>query len=162
MNSHEEGLVRLILDGISLRCSSSAPIFIKNADKAILVLAEDVNNYVADEAIRTIGDSEEDDPYAAIFSKENLTICGAGTLTVDANYADGMDINGSVVMAGGTLLFNGPTTNDVYYGGSSTGTPVDGLYEGGVYTAGTKYASFTISSVTTNVVGGGSGWGARR
>lgn len=104
VNSHEEGLVRLILDGVSLRCSSSAPIFIKNADKAILVLAEDANNYVADESVRTIGDSEEDDPNAAIFSRENLTICGAGTLTVDANHADGIVSKDGLIIADGTIL----------------------------------------------------------
>jgi hypothetical protein len=42
-------------------------------------------------------------------------------------------------------------TYDVYYGGSSTGTLSDGLYQDGTYTPGTKYASFTISSVVTNV-----------
>jgi hypothetical protein len=40
-----------------------------------------------------------------------------------------------------------------YTGGSSTGTPTDGLYEGGSYTPGTKYASFTVSSVVTSIGG---------
>ena len=50
------------------------------------------------------------------------------------------------------------STYDVYYGGSSTGTASDGLYQDGTYTPGTKYASFTISSMVTNVgvnTGGG-------
>jgi hypothetical protein len=48
----------------------------------------------------------------------------------------------------------------VYTGGSSTGTLTDGLYEGGSYTPGTKYTSFTISSPVTkigNTNGGGPG-----
>jgi hypothetical protein len=43
------------------------------------------------------------------------------------------------------------TTYDVYVGGSSTGTLQDGVYSGGTYTAGTKYTSFTISSIITTV-----------
>jgi hypothetical protein len=42
----------------------------------------------------------------------------------------------------------------VYTGGSSTGTPVDGLYTDGDYTPGTQFASFTITSIVT---GGGDG-----
>jgi hypothetical protein len=42
----------------------------------------------------------------------------------------------------------------VYTGGSSTGTPVDGLYTDEDYTPGTQFASFTITSIVT---GGGGG-----
>jgi len=42
----------------------------------------------------------------------------------------------------------------VYTGGSSSGTPVDGLYMDGAYTPGTQTASFTITSTIT---GGGGG-----
>jgi hypothetical protein len=55
------------------------------------------------------------------------------------------------------------STYDVYYGGSSTGTVSDGLYRDGTYTPGTKFASFTISGVVTNVTPGmGGGTGVRR
>lgn len=50
------------------------------------------------------------------------------------------------------------TTYLVYTSGSSTGTATDGLYTGGSYTAGTKYTSFTISSVVTKL-GSSSGMG---
>ena len=43
------------------------------------------------------------------------------------------------------------TTYDVYYGGASTGTAQDGLYEGGKYSDGTKYISFAVSSVVTAI-----------
>lgn len=39
----------------------------------------------------------------------------------------------------------------VYYGGSSTGTATDGLYEGGAYSGGTKFTSLTVSGVVTKV-----------
>ena len=51
-----------------------------------------------------------------------------------------------------------PGSYDLYLGGNCTGTPIDGLYDGGTYTPGTKQTSFTISGIVTTI-GGGGGWG---
>jgi hypothetical protein len=48
-----------------------------------------------------------------------------------------------------------PGSYNLYLGGNSTGTPMHGLYEGGTYTPGTKYTSFTISRIVTTIGGGG-------
>lgn len=40
---------------------------------------------------------------------------------------------------------------DIFLGGSSTGIAVDGLYEGGVYSGGTKYKTFTVSGIVTTI-----------
>jgi hypothetical protein len=53
-----------------------------------------------------------------------------------------------------TLVFSSPDlkdggTYDVYLEGSSDGDLIDGLYQGGSYTPGSQYTSFTISSVVT-------------
>lgn len=45
-------------------------------------------------------------------------------------------------------------TYEVYYGGSTTGTAVDGLYEGGTYSGGTLYTSVMLSGTVTQVGGG--------
>jgi len=45
-------------------------------------------------------------------------------------------------------------TYEVYYGGSTTGTAVDGLSEGGTYSGGTLYTSVTLSGTVTQVGGG--------
>lgn len=42
-------------------------------------------------------------------------------------------------------------TYHIYTGGSSTGTPSDGLYQGGTYSDGNLYTSFTIESIVTSV-----------
>jgi hypothetical protein len=58
-----------------------------------------------------------------------------------------------------SIVFTSPTLTtgsyNLYLGGSSTGTPTDGLYAGGTYTPGTKYTTFTISSIVTTIGGGG-------
>jgi hypothetical protein len=51
-----------------------------------------------------------------------------------------------------------PGQYSLYLGGSSTGIPTDGLYEGGVYTPGIEYRSFTITGIVTTI-GGGGGFG---
>jgi hypothetical protein len=48
------------------------------------------------------------------------------------------------------------STYEVYVRGSCTGTITDGLYSGGTYTPGTKYTTFTISTMVTRI--GQSGW----
>lgn len=62
----------------------------------------------------------------------------------------------SVVLSSAELE-NG-STYVAYLGGSSTGTPTDGLYSDGTYTAGTEIASFPISGVLTSLGSPGSGF----
>jgi hypothetical protein len=57
-----------------------------------------------------------------------------------------------------TLVFSSSeledgATYDVYLGGSSSGEASDGLYQGGSYTSGTEYTSFTVSDVVTWIGG---------
>jgi hypothetical protein len=47
-------------------------------------------------------------------------------------------------------LVNGATYT-VAYGGTSTGTATDGLYQDGTYSAGTEYTSFTVAAVVTTI-----------
>jgi hypothetical protein len=57
-----------------------------------------------------------------------------------------------------TLVFSSPdpvpgATCNAYLGGSADDEVSDGLYEGGSYTPGTEYASFTLSGVVTWIGG---------
>gem|GEM_PF-641536 len=47
----------------------------------------------------------------------------------------------------------------VFLGGTTTGIDNHGFYEGGTYTPGTEYATFTISSIKTTVGTTTTGWG---
>jgi hypothetical protein len=55
----------------------------------------------------------------------------------------------SIVLSSADLMKG--TTYDIYYGGTSTGTLVDGIYQSGTYTSGVKYSSFTISTIVTRI-----------
>jgi hypothetical protein len=104
VNTKADGTVRLILAGVSLHCSANAPLFIKNADRAVLVLAADTENTLSDGAIRTLEDPNDEEPNAVIFTKENLTICGEGSLTVEASYLDGIAGKDGLLITGGTIV----------------------------------------------------------
>ena len=94
--------VQIVLDGVSITCSDSAPIYVKQADKVFLTLADGTKNTVTDGTAYTIADGE-DEPDAAIFSKDDLTINGSGALTVTANYNNGIASKDDLVITGGTI-----------------------------------------------------------
>ncbi len=102
----DDGTVRLILAGVSLHCSTSAPLFIKNADRAVLVLASNTENTLSDGKIRTLEDPNDEEPNAVIFTRENLAICGEGSLTVEAGYRDGIAGKDGLLITGGTIVVN--------------------------------------------------------
>jgi hypothetical protein len=75
--------VRLIFDGLDLSCLTSAPVYIKAAQKVIITLKAETQNRLSDTAA-TVKDSDGE-PSAALFAKSDLTINGTGTLTVAGN-----------------------------------------------------------------------------
>ena len=48
VNTEDEEIVRLILNGAGLNCSTNAPIYVLSAEKAMIVLADNSENYVTD------------------------------------------------------------------------------------------------------------------
>ncbi len=90
VDAGREDIVRLVLDGVQLSNSSSSPIYGIQSGKIILVLAEGSENTVTDGTEYVFPSAEEDEPDAAIFSKDDLTINGSGTLTVIGNYSNGI------------------------------------------------------------------------
>lgn len=103
VNTNADGIVRLILNGVDLRSASSAPIYIENAEKTVIVLADGTVNHLTDAAEYVFVDPEEAEPSAALFSNSDLTIGGNGSLTVTGNYGDGIATDDGLVIAGGTL-----------------------------------------------------------
>lgn len=80
--------VRLILGGVSVACEGGAAIFVEDADKATLVLAEGSENAVVSGSRMEEYDGEELD--AAIYSKADLVINGPGALTVESAAGHGI------------------------------------------------------------------------
>ena len=104
VDTEDEGTVRLMLDGVDISCSTSAPIYVMNASKTIIILEGNTENHVTDGAAYVFENPEEDEPNAAIFSRSDLTIFGSGTLRVDANFKDGVASKDGLIIASGTVI----------------------------------------------------------
>ena len=99
VNSKDESSVRLILNGVNITCSNSAPLYIKDSQKTIINLASGTDNYLTDGAIY----STTDEPKSALFSNSNLTIFGSGALTVTGKYKDGISTDDGLLIKSGTI-----------------------------------------------------------
>ncbi|MDZ7377533.1 MAG: carbohydrate-binding domain-containing protein, partial [candidate division KSB1 bacterium] len=102
VNTEDKGVVRLILNGVNISNSTSAPINIQAAKKVIIILASGTENVVTDGASYIFDTPNQDEPNAAIFSKADLTIYGSGSLTVKGNYNDGIASKDGLIIAGGS------------------------------------------------------------
>ena len=98
--------VVLILNGVDLHNSTSAPINIMNAETVEIVLAEGTQNYLSDADEYVYANPEDDEPNAALFSDDDLSISGTGSLTVEANYNDGIASKDSLVISDATITVN--------------------------------------------------------
>ena len=85
VDAGKEDNVYLTLSGASITCSNSAPIYVKEASTAVVMLADGTENYISDGEVYVL-DEGEDEPDAAIFSKADLRFTGSGKLTVEGNY----------------------------------------------------------------------------
>ena len=86
----KEDLVHLVLKGADISCENSAAIFGSQSEKIVITLADGTKNSVSDGEVYEYAEEGEDEPDAAIFSKDNLVINGKGFLTVAGNYGDGI------------------------------------------------------------------------
>ncbi len=103
VNTTDEGIVRLILNGVDIRHSTGAAIAIMDAEKALIVLADNTENVVADSDSYIFPSADVDEPNAAIFSAADLTITGNGSLTVTGNYNDGIAGKDGLIIHSGTI-----------------------------------------------------------
>lgn len=94
----DEETSRLILDGVDISSSTTSPLFVKSAEKVVIVLSDNSYNYISDAEEYVFDDEEEDEPNAAIFSKDDLSIYGNGLLAVSANYNDGIKSKDGLVL----------------------------------------------------------------
>jgi trimeric autotransporter adhesin len=101
VDSKDSNIVRLILSGANITCSTSAPIFVKSAAKVLIVSEDNTSNYVTDGASYMV--DEDGEPNAAIYSKSHLSLYGDGSLTVSANYEDGITGKDGLVVKSGTI-----------------------------------------------------------
>lgn len=90
--------VQLVLSGVSVTSSDSAALYIRQADKVFVTLVGENTLASAGSYVQT----DENSVDAAVFSKQDLTFNGAGSLTVTSATGHGIVSKDDLVFAGGT------------------------------------------------------------
>ncbi len=86
----DAGKLDLVLNGASISNDDGACIVIRRAQEAVITLYDGSVNSISDGSKYRFENPTDDEPDAAIFSKEDLVINGKGSLIIDANYSGGI------------------------------------------------------------------------
>ena len=97
------GVVRLILDQVSITNNSSSALVAQGVDKLIVITAEDTVNTLTDAAVYSYPDAATTEPDAALFSSVDTVLGGDGELTVNGRATDAVTSKDGLVIASGTL-----------------------------------------------------------
>ncbi|MCR4762419.1 MAG: carbohydrate-binding domain-containing protein [Lachnospiraceae bacterium] len=98
--------VQLVLAGAEITNDDSACIYIKSADKAFLTLAEGTENSLSDTGSEYSQTDENTTVDGVVFSKDDLTVNGSGSLAVNAGYKHGIVTKDDLKVTGGTITIS--------------------------------------------------------
>lgn len=104
VDADKKDKLQLVLDGVSIHCETSAPLYILQADKVFLTLADGSANTLSNGGTFTAVDENNID--GAIFSKQDLTLNGSGSLTVESPAGHGIVCKDDLVITGGTYMIH--------------------------------------------------------
>ena len=100
IDAKEDDKIHLVFDGISVTSADSAALYIKTADKVFVTLAEGSANTLQNAgSFASAGEAKID---GTVFSKQDLTFNGNGTLTVISPTGHGIVCKDDLVFTGGT------------------------------------------------------------
>lgn len=100
VDAEDTDKVQLVLDGVDITSAESAAIYVREADKVFITTASDSKNTLTNGGTYTAIDDNNID--AAIFSKSDLTLNGAGSLTITAKAGHGVVSKDDLVLTSGT------------------------------------------------------------
>ena len=92
--------IQLILAGADVTSSSSAAIYVKQADKVFITLADESEN-----SLRSGGEyvqTDDNNVDAAVFSKADLTLNGSGSVEISSAYGHGVVSKDDLAVTGGS------------------------------------------------------------
>ena len=114
VDASDSDKVQIVLDGVHINCETNAAIYVREADKVFITLAENSSNALGGGNEYTQIDDNTVD--GVIFSKSDLVCNGTGSLTIEADYKHGIVSKDDLVITGGTYKIaaadNGITAKD--------------------------------------------------
>ncbi len=96
--------LQLVFNGVNITSKTFAALYILEVDKVFLTLPEGTENTLANGGSFTAIDDNNID--ATLFSKQDLTINGSGSLTVSSPAGHGIVCKDDLVITGGTFRVN--------------------------------------------------------
>lgn len=106
INAGSKDNVQIILNGVTITCKDSAPIFIKNADKTTISIQKGTKNTLTDTKNYVYTDKTKQEPDATLFSKDDLLINGTGTLKIIANFNNAINCRDDLKIVQSTIQIN--------------------------------------------------------
>ena len=99
--------VTLVLQNADIHCSYGSPLYIYDCSEATVYLADGSENILSDGESYTFADSlssaADEEPNACLYAKDDLIIAGSGSLTVNANYNNGITGKDTLKIEGATV-----------------------------------------------------------
>lgn len=172
VDAEDSDKLQLVLKGADITCESSAPIYVKKADKVFITLAADTENSLAvTKEFVAIDDNNID---AVVFSKDDLTLNGSGSLKITTADGHGIVSKDDLVITGGAYTIqaaghglSGKDSVRIADGTFNINADKDGIHSendddttlGFVYLAGGEYTITVgddgIHAGAQNVIDGG-------
>ena len=101
VDTDKESRVWLILAGVSITSSDSAAIYVRSAEKVVIILEDGTDNTLISSG--SFMQTDENNIDAVVFSKDDLTIKGNGTLNVTASDGHGIVSKDDLKIKGGLI-----------------------------------------------------------
>lgn len=100
IDADKQDKVQLVLDNVTIEKATTAPIYIKKADKVFITLAPGSTNTIVNTGDFVAIDKHDID--GAIYSRDDLTINGTGTLKVTSEKGNGIVCKNDLKITSGT------------------------------------------------------------
>ena len=101
VDTDKDSKVQLVLENATIHCRSSAAIYVRQADKVFLTLPEGTENTLS--SGETYVAIDENDIDSVIFSKEDLTLNGSGSLLLQSPGGHGIVSKDEMTLTGGAI-----------------------------------------------------------
>lgn len=104
VDAEEKAKLQIVFNGVNITSKTSAALYILEADKVFVTLAAGTSNTLANDGTFSAIDDNNID--AVVFSKQDLTWNGSGSLTVTSPAGHGIVCKDDLVLAGGIYTVN--------------------------------------------------------
>lgn len=148
----KEEKVHLVLDGVKITSPDGPAISVISADKATVTLAEGSQNTLTDAQ-----KSSDEDANGCLYSADDLSINGAGSLKITANYNNGISCRNDLKIAGGKIVIaavnnaiKGKQSVEIAGGDITVDRCDDGIKASDEETAGKGYVTIYGGKINLN------------